>query len=53
MREPTEIAHAPEARRFWAQADAALEWRKGLSTERLAQLKRHEAEVDAAFDGIE
>ncbi len=42
-----------EAARFWAQADAALAWRKGLSTERVAQLKQREAEVDAAFDGIE
>ena len=41
-----------EAGRFWVQADAALAWREGLTTEHLAQLKQHEADVDAAFDGI-
>jgi hypothetical protein len=47
-----EAIDALEADRFWAQADAALAWRKGLSAERLAELKQQEAEVDAAFDGI-
>jgi hypothetical protein len=44
---------ASEANRFWAQAEAALAWRNGLSAERRAQLKEREDEVDAAFDGIE
>jgi hypothetical protein len=43
---------ASEADRFWAQADAALAWRNGLSAERRAQMKQYEADVDAAFDGI-
>jgi hypothetical protein len=43
---------ALEAARLWAQADAALAWRKGLSTEHVAQLKQRAAEVDAAFDGV-
>lgn len=47
-----EAIDALEADRFWAQADAALAWRKGLSSEHLAQLKQREAEIDAAFDGI-
>ena len=47
-----EAIDALETDRFWAQADAALAWRKGLSAERLAELKHREAEIDAAFDGI-
>jgi hypothetical protein len=47
-----EAIDALEAGRFWAQADAALAWRKGLSAERLAELKQQEAEIDAAFDGV-
>ena len=47
------MANLPsEADRFWAQADAALAWRKGLSAEHLAELKQQEADVDAAFDGV-
>ena len=42
-----------EDAQFWAQADAALAWRASLpEAERQALLAR-EAEVDAAFDGIE
>jgi hypothetical protein len=47
-----EAIDALEADRFWAQADAALAWRKGLSAERIAELKQYEAEIDAAFDGV-
>jgi hypothetical protein len=46
------IVEVVDADHFWAQARAALAWRKGLSPEHLAQLKQHEAEIDAAFDGI-
>jgi hypothetical protein len=47
-----EAIDALEADRFWAQADAALAWRKDLSSEHLAQLKRQEAKIDAAFDDV-
>jgi hypothetical protein len=42
-----------EAERFWAQADAAAAWRRSLPEDRQQQLRAREAEVDAAFDGIE
>jgi hypothetical protein len=46
------IVEVLDAARFWAQADAARAWRKGLWIEQLAQLKQAEAEIDAAFDGL-
>ncbi len=42
-----------EAERFWAQADAAIAWRRSLPDLDRERLAAHEAEVDAAFDGIE
>jgi hypothetical protein len=42
-----------EADRFWAQADAAAAWRRSRSDEERERLAAREAEVDAAFDGIE
>ena len=42
-----------EAERFWAQADAAAAWRRSLPDHDRERLAAREAEVDAAFDGIE
>jgi hypothetical protein len=42
-----------EADRFWAQAEAAAAWRRSCSDEERERLTAREAEVDAAFDGIE
>jgi len=42
-----------EADRFWAQAEAAASWRESLTDDERAALVTREAEVDAAFDGIE
>jgi hypothetical protein len=42
-----------EADRFWAQADAAAAWRLSLTADRRAIMAAREADVDAAFDGIE
>jgi hypothetical protein len=42
-----------EADRFWAQADAAASWRGSLNDDERAALVAREAEIDAAFDGIE
>lgn len=42
-----------EADRFWAQADAAAAWRHSLSDVDRQRLAAQEADVDAAFDGIE
>ena len=42
-----------EAERFWAQADAAASWRGSLTDDERAALVAREAEIDAAFDGIE
>ena len=42
-----------EAERFWAQADAAVAWRHGLSDNDRKRLAARDAEVDAAFDNIE
>jgi len=42
-----------EADRFWAHADAAVAWRRSLSDHDRGRLEDREAEVDAAFDGIE
>lgn len=48
-----EALDALEANRFWAQADAAAAWRRSLSDDERAHLRQPEAELDAAFDGIE
>lgn len=48
-----EALDALEADRFWAQADAAAAWRRSLPDEQRASLAERDAEVDAAFDGIE
>jgi hypothetical protein len=48
-----EALDALEANRFWAQADAAATWRRGLSDEERAAIAASEAEIDRAFDGIE
>jgi hypothetical protein len=42
-----------EADRFWAQADAAASWRRSLTDRERETLAAREAEIDAAFDGIE
>ena len=42
-----------EQQRFWSQVAAATAWRDGLSDEQRAERVAREAEVDAAFDGIE
>jgi hypothetical protein len=42
-----------EAQRFWAQAEAAAAWRASLPAARRRRLAAEEAEIDAAFDGIE
>ena len=48
-----EALDALEADRFWGQADAAAKWRASLARSERAALVAREAEVDAAFDGIE
>lgn len=48
-----EALDALEADRFWAQADAAAAWRRSLPDDERARLAACEAEIDAAFDGIE
>ncbi len=42
-----------EAARFWAQAEAAAAWRSSLSDEDQKRLAARDADIDAAFDGIE
>lgn len=42
-----------ERHRFWQQADAAAAWRQSLTHDARARLAARDAEVDAAFDGIE
>jgi hypothetical protein len=42
-----------EDAQFWAQADAAAAWEASLPEEERQALIAREAEVDAAFDGIE
>jgi len=42
-----------EADRFWTQAEAAVSWRESLTDDERAVLVAREAEIDAAFDGIE
>jgi ABC-type uncharacterized transport system fused permease/ATPase subunit len=48
-----EALDALEADRFWTQADAAVAWRSALTQHDRQRLATAEAEVDAAFDGIE
>ena len=47
-----EALDALAADRFWAEADAAGAWRRGLSPAERHRLDAREAELDAAFDGI-
>jgi hypothetical protein len=42
-----------EAARFWAQADAAAAWRSSLSDHDRERLAARDADIDAAFEGIE
>lgn len=48
-----EALDALEADRFWEQADAAAAHRSALTDEARADLAAREAEIDAAFDGLE
>lgn len=48
-----EALDALEEREFWAQAERAAAWRETLSDEQRAAIRAKEAEIDAAFDGIE
>jgi hypothetical protein len=48
-----EALDALEADRFWTQAEAALAWRSALGEHHRQRSAAAEAEVDAAFDGIE
>ena len=44
---------ALESNRFWGRAEAAAAWRAALPADERARLEAVDAEVDAAFDGIE
>ena len=44
---------ALESDRFWAQADAAAAWRRSLPEQERDRLAARDAEIDAAFDGVE
>ena len=48
-----EALDALEADRFWSQAAAAVAWRTALPDHARAAIAAREAEVDAAFKGIE
>lgn len=48
-----EALDALEADRFWEQAEAAASFRRSLSDSGRAELAAREAEVDAAFVGLE
>ena len=48
-----EALDALEADRFWVQADAAVQWRRSLTDEAREERAAREADVDAAFQGIE
>lgn len=48
-----EALDALESDRFWAQADAAAAWRRSLPDHERQRSAVREAEVDAAFDGVE
>jgi len=47
-----EALDALDADRFWAEAETAGAWRRGLPTAERHRLEAREAELDAAFDGI-
>lgn len=42
-----------EQERFWARAEAAAAWRRSLSDDERRAREIAEADVDAAFDGLE
>jgi hypothetical protein len=42
-----------ETARFWDQADAAAAWRRSLPDDERERSTARDADVDAAFDGIE
>ncbi len=44
---------ALEADQFWAQAEAAASFRRSLTDDERTARAAREAEVDAAFDGLE
>lgn len=48
-----EALDALDADRFWSQAAAAVAWRNSLSDEARDHIAARDAEVDAAFKGIE
>ena len=48
-----EALDALAATRFWAQVDAAARWQTGTSATQRAEHLRRNAQVDAAFDGID
>lgn len=48
-----EALDALEEREFWAQAERAAAWRATLSDEQRAARRARDAELDAAFDGID
>jgi hypothetical protein len=48
-----EALDALDAERFWTQADDAAAWRRCLSTTDRGRLDARDAEIDAAFDGLE
>lgn len=45
-----EALDALESAQFWAQAEAAAEWRRSQSEDRRRGIAGREAAVDAAFD---
>lgn len=49
----TEALDALESERFWAQAEKAAAWRRGLTDDERAALDAEDAEIDAAFSGID
>jgi hypothetical protein len=48
-----EALDALEADRFWEQANAAAAWRHALPHDDRERVAARQADVDAAFDGIE
>lgn len=48
-----EALDALDTERFWTQADDAAAWRRSLSTADRDRLAARDAEIDAAFDGLE
>ena len=41
-----------EADRFWAQAEAAYQWRQSLSPSERQRMRDRDAVIDTDFDGI-